>query len=638
MSMAMMSLRGMILQLLKLELHNIGPRNLAIQRYRVLSVEDNKYIDEYQRDQLEKVIIVQQDKASSTQFTVVLREAWYNTQCTPDSYVHVFGRFDSNKRCIINNAENILVIHPDHLVSATVVADSFGCVRRAVLQDRVKATGAASPPMLFGNLLHEIFQEALKRNRWDINTTTSILQDIVPRHFETLAELNMNMNQLKEQLIPKMLEMEAWAAIFVQKNPARDAVVESRGGRKNIMSINKLLDVEEHVWSPNYGLKGNIDATVQVTMDEDGQRKTLTVPLELKTGKRVNEAHQAQTALYTLLISDRYDLDVTDGVLYYLEGSKTLRVKAIRHELIHMIMKRNELAGYIRERITLPPMLQPGQQRLCNGCYAQTSCYLYHTLSEDGDGSLIDKKEPFEKLVSDLKPSHSKFFKNWDSLITKEESEMMKFRRELWTMLSLEREKVNRCFTNVVIVPDTTVDDKQSNSKINRYQYAFEKKTFKAGFSFRESQITTGEPIVVSDEQGHFALANGYVTNVSKHRIHIAVDRRLHNARRRKSGFCSQNNQTFSGIMEVEPQSSTLKENPLEEPILYRIDKDEFSNGMAAVRNNILQIMDDSVFKARDLHWRAGLTCHCSVFSPNSILKQWSTWSTSIVCAQTSCL
>ena len=25
------------------------------------------------------------------------------------------------------------------------------------------------------------------------------------------------------------------------------------------MSINKLLDVEEHVWSPEYGLKGNIE-------------------------------------------------------------------------------------------------------------------------------------------------------------------------------------------------------------------------------------------------------------------------------------------------------------------------------------------------------------------------------------------
>jgi DNA replication ATP-dependent helicase Dna2 len=71
------------------------------------------------------------------------------------------------------------------------------------------------------------------------------------------------------------------------------------------MSINKLLDVEEHVWSPNYGLKGNIDATVQIAVEDDAQIKNLTVPLELKTGKGISEAHQAQTALYTLLVSDR---------------------------------------------------------------------------------------------------------------------------------------------------------------------------------------------------------------------------------------------------------------------------------------------------------------------------------------------
>lgn len=73
------------------------------------------------------------------------------------------------------------------------------------------------------------------------------------------------------------------------------------------MSINKLLDVEEHVWSPMYGLKGNIDATVQVTMqDEEGER-TLVVPFEVKTGKNTSStSHRAQTALYTLLLSDRY--------------------------------------------------------------------------------------------------------------------------------------------------------------------------------------------------------------------------------------------------------------------------------------------------------------------------------------------
>ena len=86
-----------------------------------------------------------------------------------------------------------------------------------------------------------------------------------------------------------------------------DAMVKDRNGTQALMSINKLLDVEEHVWSPMYGLKGNIDATVQVVMRDGTNERTLTVPFEVKTGKNnSNASHQAQTALYTLLLSDRY--------------------------------------------------------------------------------------------------------------------------------------------------------------------------------------------------------------------------------------------------------------------------------------------------------------------------------------------
>jgi DNA replication ATP-dependent helicase Dna2 len=84
-------------------------------------------------------------------------------------------------------------------------------------------------------------------------------------------------------------------------------MVEDRNNSKLHLSINKLLEVEEHIWSPMYGLKGNIDATVQVACREDKTEKNLVVPLELKTGRRdTNQSHRAQTALYTLLLSDRY--------------------------------------------------------------------------------------------------------------------------------------------------------------------------------------------------------------------------------------------------------------------------------------------------------------------------------------------
>lgn len=268
-----------------------------------------------------------------------------------------------------------------------------------------------------------------------------------------------------------------------------------------------------------------------------------------------------------------------------------------------MIIKRNELACYVRDRIELPEILKEDYK--CGKCYAQEACFIYHKLVEDGHGDRLNKKakERYIELVKDLKPSDQEFMKKWDGLLTKEESDMMKFRRELWTMLSTEREKLGRCFSNVILEPGSGHEEKTAQ-KINRYTYTFIKQQPKPGFSFTESQLIIGEPVVVSDEQGHFALANGYVTNVRKRRITVAVDRRLHNSRIKLPGFHSQDNQTFAGIMEVSKEDepvSIAEYQDGEEPVLYRLDKDEFSNGMAAARNNLIQIMDDSVYKARDL-------------------------------------
>lgn len=242
--------------------------------------------------------------------------------------------------------------------------------------------------------------------------------------------------------------------------------------------------------------------------------------------------------------------------------------------------------------------------RICNQCYAKSFCFAYHKLVDDGDGETSGMGKAFMDIVEHLTPTHQTFFKKWDALLTLEEKDMMKFRRELWTMLSTEREGVGRCFSNVVIEPGSGYEEKDG-PKINRFRYSFVKKNTSPDFSFADSQINIGEPIVVSDEQGHFALSNGYVVQISRKRITVAVDRRLHNARTRGKGFNAETNQTFTGIMEVVEDSagrtSTVKPGMDEGTAVYRLDKDEFSNGMATVRNNILCIMDKDMFRARQL-------------------------------------
>ena len=284
-----------------------------------------------------------------------------------------------------------------------------------------------------------------------------------------------------------------------------------------------------------------------------------------------------------------------------MQTSEISSVRTMRHELVPMIMQRNDLACYVRHRIELPPMVK--RPHICGKCYAQTPCFIYHKMIDDGNGETSGMGENFDDLVKHLNSKHQDFFRKWDDLLTKEEKDVVRFRRELWTMQSIERQKVGRCWGNLVIAAGSFQENERA-PKINRFQYTFVKQRSSPGFVFTESQIILGEPILISDEKGHYALANGYVTNIRKDKVQVTIDRRLHNARVQGKNFDAERYQSFVGIMEVvedgKSQSTTTPTQP-EESVIYRIDKDEFSNGMAMVRNNLIRLMEKDLFGVQAL-------------------------------------
>ncbi len=336
------------------------------------------------------------------------------------------------------------------------------------------------------------------------------------------------------------------------------------------------------------------------------------------------------------------DVEVTSGILYYMETSSVSRVRSMRHEVRHLLIQRNLLACYLRDRLQpLPPMLAD-KAMACKRCYAQTPCFVYRKLVDDiEDGPMKPVEiqpqlaETYDKVVGHLSPAHQEFFRHWDELLTQEEGNMFRHRRELWTMLSEEREKIGRCFGQVMIEPGSAVEDVDA-PKVYRYGYSFVKPASSSAtpFSFLESQLGVGEPIVISDEDGHYALANGYVTQVHQRRITVSVDRRLRNTRMRQPGFDETSNQVFAGIMEVgkrragdassrlgRRKSTILDDATAEFPMLYRIDKDEFNNGMATVRNNLVQVMTNAHVGCRETRSRVVDGRGPSFFAPNDAFK-----------------
>jgi len=92
--------------------------------------------------------------------------------------------------------------------------------------------------------------------------------------------------------------------------------------------------------------------------------------------------------LYTLLMGERYGVQVSEGLLYYTQNEEVIRVPAARHEIRGLIGVRNRIAeamtrrfrnldqrGYDKEPSFLPPTID--DERICGRCFALDACMLY---------------------------------------------------------------------------------------------------------------------------------------------------------------------------------------------------------------------------------------------------------------------
>ena len=185
-------------------------------------------------------------------------------------------------------------------------------------------------------------------------------------------------------------------------------------GETSLLAIPQLYDIEEDIWSPTYGLKGKIDASVEAVIHDiddcstpfaraapQVHKSASPMPFEIKTGRAVaGMEHRAQTMLYTLLIGERYGTEVPSGLLYYTQSEEVVRVPAARNELRALLVARNDMAGHMMNRlraqanITVPQDSEDGNievevdlesclpptiddRRICGKCYVLDTCMLF---------------------------------------------------------------------------------------------------------------------------------------------------------------------------------------------------------------------------------------------------------------------
>eukprot|EP00698_Gefionella_okellyi_P005877 TRINITY_DN1530_c0_g2_i1.p1 TRINITY_DN1530_c0_g2~~TRINITY_DN1530_c0_g2_i1.p1 ORF type:complete len:1295 (+),score=291.04 TRINITY_DN1530_c0_g2_i1:37-3921(+) len=525
---------------------------------------------------IDKTITLQ--NAQKVQLQVVLQGSWTQLDVRVGDTANVLdGSLPdlaslSDGACVLppvichDFSRNLFVLHPDVLVSGTRIAGSFTCLRRTVLEENVRM-GSNNASALYGSLLHELFEETVLSG--DSSSAameeriTTLLRDHMDSIYATCEGQAAAVLHLKE-MAP---QIQSWAQRFMSATtPLMERLIQLDGATaRTALRINRVIGVEENIWSPTLGVKGVIDIPVVAETEEMAQspagarsantRQVASVPLELKTGRQQGgsypTAHRAQLVLYMLLMSERYDFNVDMGLLCYLRSGKMFGVRTTWSELRSIMIGRNLLAAHLVPRQSLPPLLQ-NQTQTCNRCNMQEVCFVFHKTVENGSAETSGLGSLFERKTGSITSQQKEYFTLWMSLIELESESVLKQRQEIWTKSSEHREKTGRCFGDMEL---------QAQQAVGRLWLAtFRKRASVLSSSLLEAQFNVGDNVLCIAEGSALGVNPGYLRTITATELTVEVSAEIHI-----------------------PRSNA-------DSILWRVEKNELASSFSAMRENIVRL------------------------------------------------
>ncbi len=456
----------------------------------------------------------------------ILKGSWAETKIDQGDIVNILS-VDSDM--VIDDLNGLIVVNPDLLISGTSIVSTLFCMRKAVLSERFKGGEGSSRSMLVGTLVHMLLQETLRhglRSKEDVaKQLDKCLEDgDVIKSLVSLGMSHQNMRTEMEPFLPHVL-------YFVEKYVlAKKGHVElpapAFAGSNNQMNktlakpwpgtVEAIKDIEENIWSPRLGMKGKVDLTVQVKLqnrDAKG-RMCKTLPLELKTGRPSGSAeHRGQLIMYSMMMSERRP-DPESGLLLYLRTSSLQEVRAGIHEMRGLIQMRNQLAHhFLQDFEDLPSPINA--KRACKECGLLNACAMYQKLADQvppGPGHAMSELVP--EVLNHLNEEDMNFFNHWSRLNSLESGEARKASRlkSLWCVTPQQRELQGQAIAGLTLCNDKCTLKKADNGK-------------DLGASF--SIFQPGDMVVVSSMAGELALAQGVVLELTHSSIKLSLDKEI---------------------------------------------------------------------------------------------------------------
>lgn len=540
-------------------------------RYQIKAIKKGTYPHKnFTRTQL--ILTVKDSEGQETK--LIVRGDSTELDFEVNDIIHVILTSADNPR-LIDNSNNLIIWNPDILVPSTVVADQLFCPRKTVITKRLSFPGEATIPLIVGTTVHEIFQACFIMEKCTSEYLEELLAIELLRRLIEIYSMGDVLEDIKTKVRGHFTFILNWFLSFFRKPPIE--IPTNKRQQKIKFSVADALDVEESVWSPMFGIKGIADVTLKANLEGDLSNGQFLLPMEIKTSRQYL-GHQAQAALYSLLFKDRYNMDISSFLLVYtLEEGSTKKHDISIPDLKSLINLRNRISTYLRPgRHELPDLMR---QQKCDNCAIQQSCMTINFLTEDGNAESSGLNEGvYEEMTEYLvqKPEYAEFYKYWDSLLSKEEAFMARFNKDLWVLTAKEREnEQGKALADLIIAKSW-----ESDIDTDGFQYTFKRNYSNQYGPMDSSQISKYDKVIISDESGHFALAQGFVRHIEASSITVATRRRIIPTELKTDKFHR------AGVL----RSSQFVLQGHGESIVFRIDKDEMFYGMGVARFNVLNL------------------------------------------------
>ena len=258
---------------------------------------------------------------------------------------------------------DILVLHPDVVISSTTLSASATCHRRSVIQNRVLAPQIGPPSddpediaralsPIIGNCVHEAVQAAAVAN-----------------NFSEEFVLNAGEEAMNRDMLPGIWSIGATGFSVLTQLRSRLKAISKWGSVEWPKTAGKLRGCEVEIRPKCLGVTGKLDMDIE---DCAGARSCV----EIKTGKP-HAIHVGQVVLYYLLqyVEKLSGEEVSDQlVLLYLPkegGAESVRVRVTAREAQNIMRSRNLIASHTAKRSLPDPIMKKGD---CQFCPSRTEC------------------------------------------------------------------------------------------------------------------------------------------------------------------------------------------------------------------------------------------------------------------------